>query len=60
LLRTVAANLSPFGHKRQNNDSIVIESAKRPERSSVLSMRDLPAAKLCGWREEVGSRPSFF
>jgi hypothetical protein len=28
LLRTVAANLSPFGHKRQNNDSIVIESAE--------------------------------
>jgi hypothetical protein len=46
LLRTVAANLSASGLKRQNYDLIVISAPKRPERSSVLSMRYLPAAKL--------------
>ncbi|MGO9723635.1 MAG: hypothetical protein ACLPOA_24345 [Methylocella sp.] len=67
LLRTVAANLSASGLKRQNYDLIVISAPKRPERSSVLSMRYLPAAKLWwlarssgGWREGVGSHTSFF
>ena len=62
LLRTVAANLSPFGHKRQNNDSIVIESAeaagafKRAFDARFASREALVA----GAKKEVGSRPSFF
>jgi hypothetical protein len=61
LLRTVAANLSPFGHKRQNNDSIVIESAEAAVAfKRAFDARFASREATGGWREGVGSHTSFF
>jgi phosphatidylserine/phosphatidylglycerophosphate/cardiolipin synthase-like enzyme len=57
LLCTGAANFSATGLKRQDNDLIVIEST---ESVAVFKRTcDMRSASF-GWREEVGSRPSFF